>query len=71
VTEAAKAAGCSRGEISRAAGNRSLKSNGKKGKARRIDAAGLAMWQLRRAERKEPVESQQTVRRKLKGLGGN
>jgi hypothetical protein len=67
VTQAASVSGCSRGEISRAADNGSLKSNGEKGRERRIDAAHLALWQLRRAERKEAVESDTTVENKFKG----
>ncbi len=70
VTDAAKASGCNRGEISRAADNGSLKSNGEKGRQRRIDAADLALWQVRRAKRKEPVESNATVERKLKRARG-
>jgi hypothetical protein len=65
VTDAAKAAGCNRGEISRAADKGELTSNGKNGRERRIDAVSLAQWQLKRANRPEPVESDESVRKKL------
>ncbi|OAI39421.1 hypothetical protein AYO40_05780 [Planctomycetaceae bacterium SCGC AG-212-D15] len=66
VTEAAQASGCSRGQITRAADKGSLKSNGKKGPARLIDPADLTRWQLRRAEQKNPVETHDTVAKKLR-----
>ncbi len=69
VTQAARIAGCNAGEISRAAHSGSLKSNGQKGRQRRIDPADLSRWQLRRAERKEPVESNDAVERKIRLAG--
>jgi len=70
VSEAARASACMAWKISRAADNGSLKNNGKKNRERRIDAADLALWQLRMAERPEAVESDAAVRKKLKGSGG-
>jgi hypothetical protein len=69
VTEAARVTGCNSGEITRAANTGSLKSNGKKGRARRIDPADLSRWQLRRTEREEAVESNAVVEKKLKQGG--
>jgi hypothetical protein len=70
VTQAAKAAGCNSGEISRAVGAGLLTSNGKTGRARRIEPDSLSRWQLRRAERVEPTESDSAVERKLRQAGG-
>ena len=51
VTDAAKASGCTPAQISGAVRDNQLKSNGKHRKERRIDAADLTLWQLRRAVR--------------------
>jgi hypothetical protein len=69
VSKAARVAGCNPGEISRAVTSGKLKSNGESGRLRRIDAADLSLWQLRRAEREEPTESDEAVERKLKRRG--
>jgi hypothetical protein len=65
VTEAASASGCHRGDITRAVDKGELGSNGKRKRERRIDAASLALWQLKRANRPEPVESDGAVKKKL------
>jgi hypothetical protein len=70
VTEAATASGCNPGQISRAADSGTLKSNGKRGRGRLIDAADLSLWLLRRAERGEVTESTEAVERKLKRARG-
>jgi hypothetical protein len=69
VVEAARIAGCNSGVISNAASAGFLKSNGERGRKRRIDAADLSRWQLRRAERREPTESNAAVEKKLKEGG--
>jgi hypothetical protein len=66
VSEAAKASGCTMAQISGAVRDGQLKSNGEKGRKRRIDAADLTLWQLRRAKRGESVESDETVAKKLR-----
>ena len=38
-----------------------LKSNGSKGRPRRIDAIDLVRWKLERSNRPEPVESDEQV----------
>jgi hypothetical protein len=70
VREAAIVAGCNPGVISRAADSGTLKSNGKKGSERRIDAADLTLWQLQKAKRGEATESDAAVERKLKEAEG-
>jgi hypothetical protein len=70
ATEAAKASGCYRWEITRAVNSGSLKSNGEKGRKRRIDAADLTLWQLRRAASENASESPEAVERKLKRARG-
>jgi hypothetical protein len=69
VSQAAQITGANPGVISRAADSGKLKSNGKKGAERRVDAVALAYWQLQRANRPEPVESDDDVRRKLREAG--
>jgi hypothetical protein len=66
VSDAAKASGCTCAQISGAVRDGQLKSNGMTGRKRRIDPADLAFWQLRRANRKEAVESNETVAKKLR-----
>jgi hypothetical protein len=64
VTEAAKiAGGVNTGVITRAVDDGQLKSNGKQGRERRIDAVDLCRWLLVRAGRPEPEESDQQVNR--------
>jgi hypothetical protein len=70
VSEAAIVSGADKGVISRAAGEGRLKSNGMKGRARRIDAADLTRWTLERAKRPERGESDEHVNR-LMGRGGS
>jgi hypothetical protein len=70
VTQAAKASGCQTHQITRAANNSLLKSNGKKGKERRIDAADLTLWLLHRAQQQEKTESDIAVEKKLKRATG-
>jgi hypothetical protein len=70
VTEAANASGCYPWEITRAVNNGSLKSNGEKGRTRRIEAADLTLWQLRRAANGRTSESPEAVERKLKRARG-
>jgi hypothetical protein len=66
VSDAAKASGCTAAQISGAVRDGRLKSNGKKGRERRIDAADLTLWQLRRSNREGYVESDATVAKRLK-----
>jgi hypothetical protein len=61
VTHAAKVAFASRGTISRAVNAGALRSNGKKGRERRVDSADLTRWILKRSNRTEPVETNQRV----------
>jgi hypothetical protein len=65
VTQAARVAGCNSGVITAAVNNGKLRSNGKPGRDRRIDPADLSRWQLARAERAEPGETEAAIRRKL------
>jgi hypothetical protein len=65
VTEAARVTGVNTGVITHAADAGQLKSNGKQGRARRIDPAGLTRWQLERANKKEPEESDEHVKRQV------
>ena len=66
VADAARIAGVNSGVISRAVGNQELRSNGQSRRSRRIDAADLSLWQLKRAERPEMRESDAEVARKLR-----
>src|SRR5262249_11421701 len=66
VTEAAQITACDKGVISRAGDEGKLKSNGKTGRKRRIDGIDLNRWQLERAAKPEPVESDEAVTRKLR-----
>jgi hypothetical protein len=66
VSDAAKASGCTSAQISGAVRDGQLQSNGEKGRKRRIKAADLALWQLRRAKREGVVESDATVEKKLR-----
>lgn len=50
VTEAAREQRVEKHEITRAANSGQIRTNGKSGHARRIDAASLVEWNLRRAE---------------------
>jgi hypothetical protein len=70
VREAARASGCNPGQVTRAVNKGQLKSNGEGGRKRRIDAADLALWQLRRADRGDAVESDAAVEEKLKRARG-
>ena len=70
VSQAANVSGCNPGVISRAVDDGSLKSNGEKGRKRRIDSADLTRWQLSRAHGKETVESNEAIERKLKRARG-
>jgi hypothetical protein len=65
VTRAARIAGCNRGAITRAVNEGKLKSNGEKGRDRRVDAVDLTRWMDARANRVEPVESDAAVERKF------
>jgi hypothetical protein len=66
VSDAARASGCTNAQISGAVRDGQLKSNGQKRRKRRIDAADLVCWQLRRSKREGAVESDATVEAKLK-----
>src|SRR5262249_49749799 len=65
VTDAAEAAGCDRGIITRAVDAGALKSNGKSRGDRRIDAADLTRWMLARAEKPARQESAEAVLAKM------
>jgi len=65
VSKAAQTARCNTGTITRAVDEGKLRSNGLKGRARRVDAVDLARWMHTRGNRPEPVESDATVERKL------
>jgi hypothetical protein len=66
VTQAAKASGARKDEITRAANANEIATNGQTGHKRRIDAASLSKWQLKRVERPERIETDATVRAKLR-----
>jgi hypothetical protein len=70
VTDAARACGCNPGKITKAVNQGLLKSNGKKKRDRRIDAADLTVWQIRRAKRGKTTESEEAVEQKLKCARG-
>ncbi|HEX4149856.1 MAG TPA: helix-turn-helix domain-containing protein [Pirellulales bacterium] len=70
VAEAARISGANTGQISRAVNNGKLKSNGKAGRKRRIDALDLARWMHERASRPERAESVVAVRKKLQRAEG-
>jgi hypothetical protein len=61
VSEAARISACNKGIITRAVEAGTLKSNGKAGRLRRIDAVDLARWQLARAAKPEPTENDASV----------
>jgi hypothetical protein len=63
VSEAAQTAGCNSGLISRAVSEGKLKSNGKNGRARRIDAVDLTRWIRDRSNKPDPEESDEQVER--------
>jgi hypothetical protein len=63
VTDAARASGTTTGIVSRAVDTGALKGNGLKGRNRRVDGADLTRWQLARANRGEPNESDEAVER--------
>jgi hypothetical protein len=63
VTEAAKTAGVNTGVITRAVDAGQLKSNGKRGRGRRIDPADISRWLLARADKPEPAESDEQAKR--------
>ena len=50
VTEAAREQGVDKARISKAANSGVLRTNGKKGRDRRIDPASLVRWNLSRAD---------------------
>jgi hypothetical protein len=66
VQDAAKAAGVTESMISRAVTSGELKGNGEERKKRRVCAIDLVRWQKERADKPEPVESAESVQRKLK-----
>jgi hypothetical protein len=66
VSDAARASACTNAQISGAVRDGQLKSNGQKGRERRIDAADLVLWQLRRSKREGAVESDAAVEKKMK-----
>ena len=69
VTQASVAAKVNTGTIARAANEGKLRSNGQKKHARRIDAVDLIRWISEQAERPEPVESGEQVKRLMKREG--
>jgi hypothetical protein len=66
VSEVGRITGCNTGVITRAVDRGELKSNGETGRDRRIDAIDLARWQLARADKPEPMESNEAVQRSVK-----
>jgi hypothetical protein len=68
VTKAAKVADTHRGTISVEVSKGRLKSNGKKGRDRRIDAIDLIRWKQERSKRLEP-ESEEEIKRLLRKAG--
>jgi hypothetical protein len=66
VNDAARISGCNSGTISRAVEAGNLKSNGKRGRDRRIDGADLSRWQRDRAKKTKPAESNAAVERLVK-----
>jgi hypothetical protein len=71
VTRASIASGATKPEITKAANKGELRSNGKKGHQRRICKAGLTEWQLHRATIRDRVETDATVKRKLRRAEGD
>jgi hypothetical protein len=69
VTDAAIAAGTSKGVITKAVDAGKLRSNGAKRHARRIDAVDLARWTLKRSNRAEPSETSEQVERLARKAG--
>ena len=65
VTVAAKISGIDKGIISRAVDSKKLKGKGK-GRNRRICPADFTRWQAERAERPEQLESEESIRKKLR-----
>ena len=63
VRKAAQVANVNSGVISHAVDHGTLKGNGKKKRARRIDSVDLARWVLKRAEKPVPSESTEQVSR--------
>jgi hypothetical protein len=70
VTDAATIAGTDRGSISRAVNYARLKSNGKVGHDRRIDAVDLTRWMLERSKRDVP-EDEEKIKKRLRDAGLN
>jgi hypothetical protein len=70
VSDAARASGCTPAQISGAVRDNRLRSNGKHRRERRIDAADLTIWQLKRAGRWDAVESEATVEKAMKRAQG-
>jgi hypothetical protein len=66
VSDASRASDIGKGTISRAADQGKLKSNGKKGRERRIDSVDLNRWKLKRIEKSEPGESYSKVEKLTK-----
>jgi excisionase family DNA binding protein len=66
VSQAATLSGLDKGTISRWVARGDVKSNGQKGRKRRIDSADFNRYLLRRAENPERTESNAAVERKLK-----
>jgi hypothetical protein len=61
LAEAASISAMNRGVISRAIDAGQLKSNGLKGRGRKVDAADFSLWQIRRAKGHERKESDQHI----------
>jgi len=63
VSDAARVADVSSGTITRAANNAKIKTNGQKGRSRRIDPHDLIRWVLDRSNATEQGESDKQVER--------
>lgn len=71
VTDAAMVADVNRGTITHAADGKKLKSNGKTGRQRRIDAIDLTRWIRERSGKPDQRETDAAVRQKLEKAGNN
>jgi len=63
VSEAAQISGCNKGIITKAVNDGKLKGNGLTGRERRIDGVDFNRWQLERAGKSEPSESDEAVKK--------
>jgi hypothetical protein len=66
VSEAQRISGINKGVISRAADVGEIKTNGKKGNARRLDAGSFSQWTLNRSPAAEPTFNPEEVEQRAR-----